>query len=284
MPGTRIAGAHPPGRRAGNRQVADILEAEHPGPDAILEIMADIGDVIGSAGGLRLRRGLAAQIEMMRGVKLGECKRDRSRHRAIMLGHALQGFECEIQPIVADIAALEPGHDADCLRIVFEPSKRLHFPCQRILAGMSEWRVAQIMRQCDGICQVGIQPELGGQRPGDPRNLDGMGEASPEVIAIRRDKHLGLVHQPAECGRVNDPVAIALEWRAAGGLRDIVQPGALFRWPAGIGCQPLLLVWHPRLILAVKYRGQYTVDCRSSKRPGFRHVHCNSSEGVRAGI
>jgi len=38
-----------------------------------------------------------------------------------------------------------------------------------------------------------------------------VGEAHPEMIAIRRDEHLGLVAQPAERNRMDDAIAIALK-------------------------------------------------------------------------
>jgi hypothetical protein len=39
------------------------------------------------------------------------------------------------------------------------------------------------------------------------------------MIPFMIDKNLGLVRQPAKGGRMNDPVAVALEWRAHWVLR-----------------------------------------------------------------
>ena len=50
-----------------------------------------------------------------------------------------------------------------------------------------------------------------GERARDLRHLDGVGEAGAEMIALVIDEHLGLVGEAAEGGRMDDPVAVALE-------------------------------------------------------------------------
>src|SRR5258707_532383 len=76
----------------------------------------------------------------------------------------------------------------------------------------------------------------------DPRRLERVGEACPEVVAFRVDEDLRLVTEPAERLRVDDAIPVALERRA--------QPAFLFPLAApprliganGKGRQPLLLV------------------------------------------
>ena len=53
-----------------------------------------------------------------------------------------------------------------------------------------------------------------------------MGEARAIMIALMSHKDLGLLLQPPEAGRVDDPVTIPLEWRARGRFRFLVKPPA----------------------------------------------------------
>jgi hypothetical protein len=48
-----------------------------------------------------------------------------------------------------------------------------------------------------------------------------MGQADPEMIAVGRDEHLGLVTQAPERNRMHDPVAVALEPVARAARRSI---------------------------------------------------------------
>ena len=97
---------------------------------------------------------------------------------------------------------------------------------QRLLAGMAEGRVAEVVRQRHRLGQILVQPQPAGDGAGDLRHLDAMGQPGAEVIALVVDEDLGLVLQPAEGGGVDDAVAVALPGRAgiAAGLR--MQPAA----------------------------------------------------------
>src|SRR5262249_39800185 len=56
-----------------------------------------------------------------------------------------------------------------------------------------------------------VQPERPGDRPGERRDLERMGEARAVVVALGGDEDLGLVLQAPERLGVEDPVAIPLE-------------------------------------------------------------------------
>ena len=129
---------------------------------------------------------------------------------------------------------LQRGHDAQRLRIVVEAAMGLQAVIQRPLAGMAERRMAEVVRQRQRFREVLVEPELPGQRAGDLRHFQRMGQPGAVVIALVEHEHLGLVLQPAERGGMDHPVAIAPE-RAAGLARRLrKQPAAAAIGIAGI--------------------------------------------------
>ena len=82
---------------------------------------------------------------------------------------------------------------------------------QRILAAMAERRMAEVVGQAQRLGQILVEAQRAGHRPADLRDLDRMGQADPEMVAVGRDEHLRLVAQAAEGDRMDDPVAVALE-------------------------------------------------------------------------
>ena len=93
---------------------------------------------------------------------------------------------------------------------------------ERVLAGVAEGRVAEVVAEPDRLGQVLVQAQRAGHRAGDPAGLERVGEPGPVVVALGGDEDLGLVLEPAEGLGVDDPVAVALERRPqrAVGLLD----------------------------------------------------------------
>src|SRR5215207_4425998 len=76
---------------------------------------------------------------------------------------------------------------------------------------MPEWRVPEIVAKPDRLDQVLVEEERPANGARDLGHLKGMGEAGPVVVCGRRDKDLGLVHQPAKAFGVENPVTVPLE-------------------------------------------------------------------------
>ena len=99
---------------------------------------------------------------------------------------------------------------------------------ERLLAGVAEGRVAEVVAEPDRLGQVLVQAQRPGDGAGDPAGLQRVGEAGPVVVALGGDEDLGLVLEPAEGLRVDDAVAVALErrpQRAVGLLDARARPG-----------------------------------------------------------
>src|SRR5690606_5418536 len=87
-----------------------------------------------------------------------------------------------------------------------------HLVVQGFFARMTERRVAEIMHQGNRLCEIFIAAQCPCECPGDLRNLDGMGQPFPIMIAFMSNEDLRLVLQPAKRRRMNDSVSVALEW------------------------------------------------------------------------
>ncbi len=101
--------------------------------------------------------------------------------------------------------------------------------------------MAEVVSQADGLDKVLVAAQRARQGAADLGDLEGVGQAGAEIIALEVDENLGLVFEAAEGGGVDDAVAVALEGGAVIGL--VVQVGAAFAVPAAhaIGGKTLIL-------------------------------------------
>src|SRR5437764_890949 len=105
--------------------------------------------------------------------------------------------------------------------VIRSPSRRAASPrytCSnmnaRSLAQMAEGRVAEVVAEADRLGEVLVETQRPGHRARDLRDLEGVGQARPVVVALGRHEHLRLVLEPPERLAVHDPVPIALEGSA----------------------------------------------------------------------
>ena len=115
--------------------------------------------------------------------------------------------------------------------VVVEAAIVAHAGVERVLAGMAERRVAEIVAERDRFGEIVVEPKRPGERARDLRHLDGMGEAGAEMVALVIDEDLGLVGEAAEGGGMDDAVAVALELAArrrggSGRRRPRAAPGS----------------------------------------------------------
>ncbi len=97
---------------------------------------------------------------------------------------------------------------------------------ERALAGMAERRMAEIMRQRQGLGEVLVEPQPPRQGARHLGHFERVGEPCAVVIALVEHEDLRLVLQPAERSRMDDAVAIAAEGAAAPARRLGVEPAA----------------------------------------------------------
>jgi hypothetical protein len=145
-----------------------------------------------------------------------------------MLEDALARLESEIEPVELGVALLQQIDHAQRLQVVLEAAVLAHAGVQRILPGVAERRVAEVVRQRHRFDQVLVQVEQAGDGAADLRHFQAVGQPRAEQVALVVHEHLGLVFQAAERGRMDDAVAVALELGARrGGAFGVPAPAGL---------------------------------------------------------
>ena len=128
-----------------------------------------------------------------------------------MLDQPFQRLPGEIEPVESGVAPLERGDDPQRLGVVIEAAGVGEAAIERALAGMAERRMAEIVGERERLGQILVEPERARERAGDLGDFERMGQPGAEMVALVEDEDLGLVGEPAEGGRMDDPVAIAAE-------------------------------------------------------------------------
>ena len=92
-------------------------------------------------------------------------------------------------------------------------------PVESFLADVAERGMTEVVAQPDGLYQVLVQPQGAGDGARDLRDLPGVGQPGPVVVARGRAEYLRLVLEAPERLGVDDPVAVALERRPQPAVR-----------------------------------------------------------------
>ena len=196
------------------RNFQQLLDRNEAGANPVLDVVIVVRDLVGEVRELCLEPRLLAIDEPLADV----AELERVLLRA-MFEDALTALEAQIQSVEIGVSLLELVDDAQRLQIVLESAEIQHAFVERILPGMAEGRMTEIVRETDGFRQHLVESQRLGDGPRDLRDLERMREACSIQIAFVIDEHLGLVDQAAKCRAVHDPIAVALIFRSVGGRR-----------------------------------------------------------------
>src|SRR5688500_1549420 len=131
------------------RQRAELLERDETGAQAVIDVVIVVGDLVGDVRELRLETGLFALEEPFANVAELACMLERA-----VLQDALASLERQVQTAERRVAVLEVIDDAQRLQVVLEAPEVAHTFVERILAGVAERRVAEIVRETDRLDEV----------------------------------------------------------------------------------------------------------------------------------
>ena len=214
-----------------------LLQRQQARAHAVVDVVRVVGNGVGQVGQLRLQAGLRAVDEAARhAAGLGRVEQSRVGRRAVF-EDAFARLESQVQAVVVRVAVLQLIDHAQALQVVLEAAVRGHAVVERILPGVAEGRVAEVVGQRDGFGQIFVQPQRAGDGAGKLRYLQRMREPGAEQVALVVQEHLRFVDQPPERGGVHDAVAVALEVVARGRRRDRMAPAARLGRVAGVGGQ-----------------------------------------------
>ncbi len=213
-----MLGAHGRQRPARQGQRAHLVQREELRADPVFQVMVVVGDVVGDGRHLCLRAGMAAQLEPVERVVLGKVRRG-APDRAVVLGQPLQRLPGQVQPVEPGVAGFEQRDVLERLRVVIEPAVAAHGGVQRLLARVAEGRVAEVVSKGERLREVLVELEKPREAARDLRDLDRVGKARAEMVALVEDEHLRLVLQAPEGPAVDNAIAVALPGRARRVLR-----------------------------------------------------------------
>ena len=115
------------------------------------------------------------------------------------------------QSVEGRIAFLELVDNPQALQIVFEPTVLAHALVQRILPGVPERGMAEIVGQRHSFSEILVQPQRPADTTRDLRHFDAVRQARSEEIAFVIDEDLRFVFQPPERGQMYDAISVTLE-------------------------------------------------------------------------
>ncbi len=116
-----IFGGHDVELAAEEAGLAQLIEADQLRPDAVVDVVVVVGDLVGHIGDLRLEAGLGALQET-----LAEVAQLPRRPRGAMLEDALAALERQVEAGEFGIALLQLIHHPQGLQVVLEPTIRSH--------------------------------------------------------------------------------------------------------------------------------------------------------------
>ena len=85
---------------------------------------------------------------------------------------------------------------------------------QCALAGMPKRRMAYVVNQRQRLSEIFVQAKRGRNRPGDLRDLDGVGQTAAKMIGGAAGKYLRLPRKAPEGAGLHNALAIPLEGRS----------------------------------------------------------------------
>ena len=232
--------------------LADLLDGEQPGAQAVVDVVVVVGDVVGERCDLRFGAGEGFELQVVLSVifdngarqcvaldavqefidDAGGCALDQ---RAVVFGDAFERFPSQVQAVKIGVAMFEVGDQAQRVGVVIEAAERLHAFGQRVFAGMAERRVAEIVRERQRFGEVFMQAQRAADGAGELRDFETVREARAVMVAFVVDEHLRFIFETAEGGGMDDAIAVALEGGAGVAFFLAVQPAAAMRGIAGVG-------------------------------------------------
>ena len=163
---------------------------EHARAQRVVDVVVDVGDAVDQPHDPPLERG----------GQLGP-------------GVAQDAVAHRLGQVQAAAVALQHLDHPQRVLVVAEaaPEAGLERAVERLLPRMPEGRVPEVVAEADRLGQVLVQPQRARDGARDAGGLDRVREAGAVVVALGGDEDLGLVLQPPEALRVDDPVAVALK-------------------------------------------------------------------------
>jgi len=131
---------------------------------------------------------------------------------ARVFDYAFPHFEGKVQPGKRSVTLLEIFNDAERVKIVIkEQPVTPHGRIQRFLPGVSERRMADIVNEREGLCEIDIEIERSGNRARDLRDFKRVGQSVAKMIGVAPGEDLSFGFQTPKGARVDNPITVSLK-------------------------------------------------------------------------
>ena len=154
--------------RANRRDAAQLVERDQAGAQPVVDVVVVVGDLVGEVRDLRLEPGCVRSRK--RCPTLAELRARCAREQCLRMPSRVS--KVRFSPRKLGVALLELVDDAQRLQVVLEAAVVAHAVVQRVLAGVAERRVAEVVRQADGLGQRLVEAQRARDRARDLRDLE----------------------------------------------------------------------------------------------------------------
>src|SRR5260363_211754 len=146
-----------------------------------------------------------------------------------MFQNTFARFKAKIESVKTAVPLFEFIDHHQTLQIVFKAAVFAHACVERVLPGMAERRMTEIVRERNRFDERFIPAQIARDRTRNLRHYQAMREPGPEQISFIIDKNLRFVFQPSERSAMNTPDTVTLKFgaRPRGWLRPL--PAARLR-------------------------------------------------------
>lgn len=174
---------------------------EKAGLDAVVKIVAVVGDFISEVGDLGFEAGVGKVELAIWGRRVAG---------GVMFGEAFTDFPSEVEAGEVGMFVFEKFDDAEALAVMFKAAGFVHELVEGLLAFVTEGGVAEVVGKGDGFGEVFVEVESLGEVSGDGGDFNGVSKAGAKEPAGAVQEDLGFVAELAKSARVDDSVAVAL--------------------------------------------------------------------------
>src|ERR1051326_784657 len=134
-----------------------------------------------------------------------------------MFDDTFPNLEGQIKPAKIGVARFEAFDNAQGVQVVVEgKAVGAHGGVECLFTGVTEGRMANIVRKGQGLDQIHVEIERTGDGAGNLRDFNGVGEPIAKMVGKAAGENLSLIFQAPEGARVDHAVAVALEIIAIG--------------------------------------------------------------------
>jgi hypothetical protein len=194
---------------------ANLVESEDAGVEAVVEVGGEVGNFVGEIDELSFKgRAEIEEVFSQFGMLGGDVV-------AGMLDDAFADTEREVEAAPGGVSLFKPGDDAQGVEIVVEAEAvGLERVIEGFFTGVAEGWMANVVGEGQSFGQFRIEAEGRGGGAGDLGDLEGVGEATAEMvsggIAGEAREYLGFAGESAECTGMQDTGTVASKGRSIG--------------------------------------------------------------------